>query len=83
MRKVVGYANRHLAQEDHLKETKTREELEDAKSTIRSVLASSVLMVRGRCLSRPVAQSEELGTCALSMLLSLTRLVDVPSDRIQ
>ncbi|KAM5539902.1 hypothetical protein V8D89_006405 [Ganoderma adspersum] len=34
MRKVVGYNKRHLAQEDHLKETKTREELENAKSTI-------------------------------------------------
>ncbi|OBZ68438.1 hypothetical protein A0H81_11560 [Grifola frondosa] len=34
MRKVVGYVNRHLAQEDHLKETKTKEELENAKSTI-------------------------------------------------
>ena len=49
MRKVVGYANRHLAQEDDLKETKTREELEDAKSTIRFVLESIVLIVRGRC----------------------------------
>ena len=28
------YNKRHLAQEDHLKETKTREELENAKSTI-------------------------------------------------
>ncbi|KAK7695220.1 hypothetical protein QCA50_002410 [Cerrena zonata] len=34
MRKVVGYNKRHLAQEDHLKETKTKEELENAKSTI-------------------------------------------------
>ncbi|KAI0354760.1 hypothetical protein OH77DRAFT_1425877 [Trametes cingulata] len=34
MRKVVSYAKRHLAQEDHLKETKTREELENTKSTI-------------------------------------------------
>ncbi|TBU21496.1 hypothetical protein BD311DRAFT_772022 [Dichomitus squalens] len=34
MRKVVGYANRHMAQEDRLKETKTRDELEDTKSTI-------------------------------------------------
>ncbi|KAH9854361.1 hypothetical protein C2E23DRAFT_726626 [Lenzites betulinus] len=37
MRKVVSYAKRHLAQEDHLKETKTREELENTKSTIRYV----------------------------------------------
>ncbi|KAI9066542.1 hypothetical protein FKP32DRAFT_1565835 [Trametes sanguinea] len=35
MRKVVGYTKRHIAQEDHLKETKTREELENTKSTIR------------------------------------------------
>ncbi|KAI0640215.1 hypothetical protein C8Q77DRAFT_1043734 [Trametes polyzona] len=35
MRKVVSYAKRHLAQEDHLKDTKTREELENTKSTIR------------------------------------------------
>ncbi|KZT27504.1 hypothetical protein NEOLEDRAFT_1161467 [Neolentinus lepideus HHB14362 ss-1] len=35
MRKVTGYIGRHLAQEDHLKETKTREELENTKSTIR------------------------------------------------
>ncbi|KAI0652647.1 hypothetical protein C8Q79DRAFT_899886 [Trametes meyenii] len=35
MRKVVGYTKRHLAQEEHLKDTKTPEELEDAKSTIR------------------------------------------------
>lgn len=34
MRKVVGYINRHVAQEDHLKETKTKTELENAKSTI-------------------------------------------------
>ncbi|EGO19136.1 hypothetical protein SERLADRAFT_403443 [Serpula lacrymans var. lacrymans S7.9] len=34
MRKVVGYNSRHLAQEDHLKETKTKEELEKTKSTI-------------------------------------------------
>ncbi|KAI0830866.1 hypothetical protein BC628DRAFT_909465 [Trametes gibbosa] len=34
MRKVVSYAKRHLAQEDHLKHTKTREELENTKSTI-------------------------------------------------
>ncbi|PCH34454.1 hypothetical protein WOLCODRAFT_95462 [Wolfiporia cocos MD-104 SS10] len=35
MRKVVGYNSRHIAQEDHLKETKTREELANTKSTIR------------------------------------------------
>ncbi|KAH9885445.1 hypothetical protein C8Q73DRAFT_717886 [Cubamyces lactineus] len=34
MRKVVSYAKRHLAQEDHLKDTKTRAELENTKSTI-------------------------------------------------
>ncbi|TFY80227.1 hypothetical protein EWM64_g3780 [Hericium alpestre] len=34
MRKVVAYNGRHLAQEDHLKDTKTIEELEKAKSTI-------------------------------------------------
>jgi hypothetical protein len=32
-----SYNGRHLAQEDHLKETKTVEELEKAKSTIRQV----------------------------------------------
>ncbi|EIW63840.1 uncharacterized protein TRAVEDRAFT_112057 [Trametes versicolor FP-101664 SS1] len=37
MRKVASYIKRHLAQEDHLKDIKTREELENAKSTIRSV----------------------------------------------
>ncbi|KAI0694904.1 hypothetical protein BC835DRAFT_994257 [Cytidiella melzeri] len=34
MRKVVGYTKRHLAQESHLKETKTEAELEKTKSTI-------------------------------------------------
>ncbi|KAJ3478880.1 hypothetical protein NLI96_g9454 [Meripilus lineatus] len=34
MRKVVGYNSRHLAQEGHLKDTKTTEELEHTKSTI-------------------------------------------------
>ncbi|KAH9958999.1 hypothetical protein BC827DRAFT_1135445 [Russula dissimulans] len=34
IRKVVGYNSRHLAQEDHLKETKTTAELKEAKSTI-------------------------------------------------
>ncbi|KAH7886285.1 hypothetical protein F5I97DRAFT_1243954 [Phlebopus sp. FC_14] len=34
MRKVVGYNSRHLAQEDHLKETKTKEDLANRKSTI-------------------------------------------------
>ncbi|KAH8094690.1 hypothetical protein BXZ70DRAFT_353789 [Cristinia sonorae] len=33
MRKVVNYDKRHLAQEDKLKDTKTREELEETKST--------------------------------------------------
>ncbi|KAG1742764.1 uncharacterized protein EDB91DRAFT_1247570 [Suillus paluster] len=32
---VVGYNSRHLVQEDHLKETKTKEELANTKSTIR------------------------------------------------
>ena len=32
-----SYNSRHLAQEDHLKETKATEELEKAKSTIRQV----------------------------------------------
>jgi hypothetical protein len=31
----IRYNKRHLTQEDHLKETKTKEELENAKSTIR------------------------------------------------
>ncbi|KAI0094996.1 hypothetical protein BDY19DRAFT_915802 [Irpex rosettiformis] len=34
MRKVVGYNKRHLAQESHLKDTKTKEELANTKSTI-------------------------------------------------
>ncbi|KAL4242860.1 hypothetical protein ABKN59_011604 [Abortiporus biennis] len=34
MRKVASYNKRHLAQEDHLKDTKTEEELEKTKSTI-------------------------------------------------
>ncbi|KAH7915738.1 hypothetical protein BJ138DRAFT_1141177 [Hygrophoropsis aurantiaca] len=34
MHKVVGYINRHLAQEGHLKETKTKQELANTKSTI-------------------------------------------------
>ena len=33
MRKVNAYCKRHLAQEDHLKETKSPEELEQTKST--------------------------------------------------
>jgi hypothetical protein len=44
MRKVVAYCKRHLAQEDKLKETKTEEELEHTKSTIRCV--------RSLCLER-------------------------------
>lgn len=32
---VSRYNKRHLAQEDYLKETKSKEELEKAKSTIR------------------------------------------------
>ncbi len=31
--KVVAYCARHIAQEEHLKDTKSREELEDSKST--------------------------------------------------
>lgn len=34
MRKVVAYCKRHLAQEGHMKDTKTPEELEKTKSTI-------------------------------------------------
>lgn len=34
------YDRRHMAQEDHLKETKTKEELEHTKSTIRCVCPS-------------------------------------------
>ncbi|KAI0082136.1 hypothetical protein K474DRAFT_1655478 [Panus rudis PR-1116 ss-1] len=34
MRKVVGYNKRHLAQENNLKDTKTIEELKEAKSTL-------------------------------------------------
>jgi len=34
MRKVVGYNKRHLAQEEYLKDTKSKEELEKSKSTI-------------------------------------------------
>lgn len=34
MRKVVSYCARHLAQEDHLKEEKSEEELAKAKSTL-------------------------------------------------
>lgn len=33
MRRVVSYCKRHLAQEAHLKETKSPEELEKTKST--------------------------------------------------
>ncbi|KAK9900808.1 hypothetical protein P389DRAFT_177513 [Cystobasidium minutum MCA 4210] len=33
MRKVVSYCKRHLAQEDKMKETKSKEELEQTKST--------------------------------------------------
>jgi Protein of unknown function (DUF3140) len=39
----VSYNNRHLAQEDHLKVTKTTEELKNAKSTIRQVASASYL----------------------------------------
>ncbi|KAF7794858.1 hypothetical protein EIP86_006000 [Pleurotus ostreatoroseus] len=41
MRKVVAYDKRHLAQEAHLKDTKSKEELENAKSTIRHVILIS------------------------------------------
>jgi phage gp16-like protein len=37
MRKVVAYCKRHLAQEDKLKASKTPEQLEHTKSTIRYV----------------------------------------------
>jgi hypothetical protein len=33
MRKVVSYCKRHLAQEEHLKQEKSEEELEQSKST--------------------------------------------------
>ena len=33
MRKVVSYCSRHLAQEDHLKQSKGKKELEESKST--------------------------------------------------
>jgi hypothetical protein len=33
MRKVVSYCKRHLAQEEHLKQEKSPEELEQSKST--------------------------------------------------
>jgi len=33
MRKVVSYCKRHLAQEEHLKQEKSAEELEQSKST--------------------------------------------------
>ena len=38
-----SYNSRHLAQEDHLKETKTIEELEQAKSTIRQAHSTPAL----------------------------------------
>ena len=31
----IRYNKRHMAQEDHLKDTKSKEELENTKSTIR------------------------------------------------
>lgn len=34
MRRVVSYCKRHLAQESHLKDEKTEEELEGMKSTL-------------------------------------------------
>ena len=37
---ATRYDKRHMAQEDHLKETKTKEELENTKSTIRYEFAA-------------------------------------------
>jgi hypothetical protein len=43
---IFSYNSRHLAQEDHLKETKTIEELEKAKSTIRQVASAPYLILK-------------------------------------
>lgn len=45
---VFSYNSRHLAQEDHLKETKTAEELEKAKSTIRQAASTFLSFQRER-----------------------------------
>jgi hypothetical protein len=42
----VSYSSRHLAQDDHLKETKMTEELEKAKSTIRQVASALYLILK-------------------------------------
>lgn len=42
---VKRYNKRHMAQEDHLKETKSKEELENTKSTIRF---DCIFILRGR-----------------------------------
>ncbi|KAI1791005.1 hypothetical protein LXA43DRAFT_459338 [Ganoderma leucocontextum] len=65
MRKVVGYNKRHLAQEDHLKETKTREELEHVKSTISlknwGHVSTGVIVVTVERLTRFSGSSEGPG----------------------
>ncbi|KAF8481660.1 hypothetical protein DFH94DRAFT_793019 [Russula ochroleuca] len=66
IRKVVGYNSRHLAQEDHLKETKTTAELAKAKSTISLKNWGHVRLDRGlgpgRGLTHPTGPRESQAT---------------------
>jgi hypothetical protein len=48
-----SYNSRHLAQEDHLKETKTAAELDKAKSTIRQANPFSFCSFGAHALTRP------------------------------
>ena len=58
---VFSYNSRHLAQEDHLKETKTTAELAKAKSTIRQ---ANRFPLKHYALTPTAEQSKELGSCA-------------------
>lgn len=60
------YNSRHLAQEDHLKQTKSREELEKTKSTIRSAHRhcknGGGVVLTSRCLVLGIGDTSVLPT---------------------
>jgi hypothetical protein len=70
IRKLYGrfsYNSRHLAQEDHLKETKTAEELERAKSTIRQAASTYLSFQRENAADRDAPVVLRIGAmCVVS-----------------
>lgn len=59
-----------MAQEDHLKDTKTKEELEHTKSTIRSVCYAFQVLSAQDSGYGFLIQHEELGPCKLHNFLT-------------